>query len=222
MREPPVEGGSAWLVARAIELIHAHDEQRSGAQRAVIELLSERSAASAAELRRRYAEADPLDIPLRWTLLYLTGLIMEPETVAWLVDVACESVPEDLEPVRDPGCGKPSDGEVLVRVMATEAVMGLGQRRRDVVMQALLTIVEQQPHVAIRAVAGQALLDLDPDLRPRIHEILPEEQRFIVDLRRVPHTHLTADPGPDEGGKGETPRPPKMGDGDRAAPAAPR
>jgi hypothetical protein len=192
-------GSIGRLVAHALVLAPTRDEEEL---QSVVAELAQNPDGAITELQRRSGEASPDDIGLRWTLLYVTSMLRELRSMSWLTEIACEALPDD--PAAAEACESRIDSEVLVRVMGTEAVVELLGIDEQAASEALLKIIELQPHVAIRAVAGQALLEHDPSFRDSVLDRLPHDQRFVVDLRREPYTSLSVDPESLPSGKGET------------------
>jgi hypothetical protein len=208
----------AWLVAQTLGLVHAGSERELAAQRSAVALLQDRGDETTHELRALYSRAEPSDYSYRWSLLYLASLVKYRGAIGWLIDTAAAAIPAVRHAEPAP-CETAADSEVLVRVMATEAVGALMEVDRELAADGLLRIIERQGHVSVRASAVQLLLGARTDLQQRIRQIVPAEQRFILDLKRVRHTELMVDPGT------VTPRrnvgrSPKLA-GERSGPAAP-
>jgi hypothetical protein len=185
------QSGVGRLLLRALVLAHGSGPAVEAELEEVLAELAASPEETLEELRRFNESAGPDDVGLRWTTLYVASMLTEPNGRPWLTEVACETLPPD--PTAGEACESSLDGEVLVRVMATEAIVGLLGVEEEATIEALLEVISRQPHVSIRAVAGQALVEHDPSLREPVLELLPEDQWFIVDLRRVPHTELTID-----------------------------
>lgn len=209
-------GSIGRLVARALVLAHMRDAEEL---QSVVAELAQNPDGAIAELQRRSGEASPDDIGLRWTLLYVASMLRELRGMSWLTEIACEALPDD--PAAAEACESHIDSEVLVRVMGTEAIVELLGVDKQAASEALLKIIELQPHVAIRAVAGQALLEHDTSFRDPVLVRLPQDQRFIVDLRREPYTNLAVDREGLPSGKGETASRPPSPDGKGEDPGDP-
>lgn len=199
------EGETDRLVADALSRLHADDDSGRRAYGRAVGLLRERTPEVVETVARAEEAAPPGSYPLRWALYYLLADLQDVRAIPQLVRAATREIPRGE--FAEESCERPEDGEVLVSVMAVESLERLAgvDRRRSV--EALLHVVEAQPHVAIRRAAAHAVLSAEPDARERVRALLPEEQRFLLDRRRARVEELTARVD-DPKGEGERPAAP--------------
>lgn len=193
---PPMfrEGETDRLVADALGRLHADEDGSRRAYGRAVGLLRERTPEVVETVARAEQTAPPGSYPLRWALYHLLADLSDARAIPQLVHAATRPMPPDDEE----SCERPEDGEVLVSVMAVEGLERLAGVDRGRSVEALLQVVEAQPHVAIRRAAAHAVLAAEPDARERLRALLPEEQQYLLDRRRVRAEELTAlvdDPG---------------------------
>ena len=187
---PDITSYLGQLVARATVLVHSLGPRADEELREVIAEIDANSA-GLDEIRKRLSTTHPDDIGTRWTLLYVANMLRDPSGVPWFTAVAATPLPPD--PDAETACESRTSSEVLVRVMATEGLVNLLAVDKDAAANGLLSVIERQSNVSVRAAAGQGLLEHDPTFRSAVVDLLPNDQQFIVDLRRIPHTELTID-----------------------------
>lgn len=214
---PLLEGEVGRLAYEALVQMHDPDDPEGAKLTQAVKPL----AAHVRELADGIARLDetraPNLQPQRWSLYYLLAELESEEAVDRFAAAATRKI--DAIPQGDRrGCHTPEDGEVVISVMAVEGLARLMGSARDAAQDALLRVVAEQPRLAIRRPAAQALLAADPDLRSSLEGLLPEDQRFVLDMRRVSPADVSAQvPGP--GGPG-TAGPPPLLPGDTTAPRA--
>ena len=166
------------------------------------------------EIARAEAAAPPDDYPLRFALVQAAAELRHPAALPFLRTLVATPIPPERVP--DPHSFSTVAEETILRTTAVEGVAALAAGGDEAARAALFEILDQ-PSLSIRRAAVQALLATgdDPALRDQIARRLPEEQRFLLDLKRVdvrdveqiadPQAHLT------ERGRGErTKTPPRL------------
>jgi hypothetical protein len=129
------------------------------------------------------------DAPLRWNLLHVLGDVADSAGAEFLVRAALESLPEQTS---EDGCEGPRDIEMLLRTMAVHALRRVADRHPEVGEQILKT-VSARPERPILIEAVKAADDLG--YRDEIRKILPEDDQWILEIRRARTEEIFADPG---------------------------
>jgi len=187
--EPMFDGISEPL-RDALLLMHSVDESSVESYLKAIDLLN-------SEPERTVAEVSALDGTLpydaylpKWSLLYVLAEVNHPAATDFLLEVACREIP--AIDYNSHGCEAPGESALLVGAMAVEGLQYLASIDRTAATRALLSVVERQGHIAIRSAAVEALRAAAPELLPQVKSMLPERQRWIVDLRRAALEDLIA------------------------------
>lgn len=175
------QDATAWLVGEGVRHMNAADAEGELAYVRVLELL--RKTEEAASTIARVASIAPAeDISLRWSLLYLLADLEEARGLDVFLATAIEAVPARSRESR--GCESARDGEILVRTMAIEGLGRLASSDKHA-LHALFEVIERQAEPALRIEAVKAVLSVAPDQVDRLREILPEDLRFAVDIKKV-------------------------------------
>ncbi len=183
------QDATAWLVGEGVRHMNAADSEGELSYLRVLELLRKTGEAVSA-IARVSSIAPAEDISLRWSLLYLLADLEEAKGLDVFLAAALEAVPPQPREAR--GCESVRDGEILVRTMAIE---GLGRLARSDkhALQALFGVVERQDEPALRIEAVKAILSIAPDQADRLRELLPENLRFAIDIKKYPAEALYVD-----------------------------
>ena len=133
----------------------------------------------------------PDDIELQWNLHYVAAGIESPELAPMLVDSATRDLPEITA---DTPCESVDEARVLVAIMAVEGLEGIGSKDPDTAAEALAEVIERQTNIAVRTAAVQALLSIRGNSAEEIGRLLPDDQRFLLQVRRAAIDQVTAIP----------------------------
>lgn len=174
----------------AVARVHFTDE---GGASVYQESLSELRARSP-EVRKAVTDlelATPNDHNFHWTLYYVLADLESLDLSPMLVDAAARDLPDITEAT---GCETVEADEVLVAAMAVEGLERLARKEPGAGIGALLEVVERQAHVAIRTAAVQAILSVRPGAEPEIARLLPDDQLFVLEARRISVEQLSAIP----------------------------
>ena len=195
---------TAWLIGQGVRYLNTAGKESELAYQRVIESLRLCSKDVVKTVTGIFRQAKLGDAPLRWSLLYVVGDAGDASAADFLVHTATRKLPEARE---EEGCESGRDAEMLVSTMAVHALQRVARRHPDVSDQ-LLAVVSARPARPILIEAVKVGGELG--LTDKIRELLPEEERWILDIRRARTEELIAEPErEDEKERGFTP--PKSG-----------
>lgn len=178
--------GTAWLIGEAVRYLNGAtpiDERRYAH---TIQLLRERE--DGTKVLAQLAHDTTEDPTLRWNILHVLGDAGDAGAASPLVKAALEPLPDRAQ---QKGCEGPFDNELLNRTMAVAAIVAVSQRYKEAA-DALISIVKERPARPVLIEAVKAAVEVG--LHERVREILAEEDRWILDIKRVSHRELNADP----------------------------
>lgn len=177
----------------------------------------EKSAGVLVEIARALGGCHDDDYPMRWSLTYSAAAIGGKKALPLLANVALTPIPDELSP--DPHSFSSVEEETVIRTTAVDGISDLARDGNDKAVDVLFDLLAS-PSFSIRrsAVTGLKASPRGEELVDRIAECLPEDERFLLDLKRVdvrkveqvgePREHLS------EKGLAESkPVPPVFGDG---------
>jgi HEAT repeat protein len=180
------------LVGQGVHYLNSADKEGNLAYKRVIELLG--GQADAMKTIIELYERVPLsDVSLRWTFVYLLGDIADATAADFLTRLATEPLPEQE---KQRGCKGPRDQELLVRTMAVEALQRTASRHAEAVDD-LLRVVSERPARPILIEAVKAAIHLG--LKEKVRRLLPEEEHWILDIRKARIEDIHADPERSDG-----------------------
>jgi len=189
----------AWLVGEGIRHLHSSDKEGELAFQRVVELLSHSrsSVKTVIELSHRVARED---VSLRWSLIHLLGEFGDESSAEFLRQTAIEQLPaEEKRQV----CESPRDGEVLIRTAAVQSLVRVASRH-PAVQEMFLHLVADRPVRAVLIEAVKAAIELG--LRDKVAQLLPEQDKWMLEIKRVRVQEIAADPErKDSGERGFTP-----------------
>ena len=133
------------------------------------------------EIARAQSDCDRRNHPARWAHVHAAAELRHPAALPFLLDVVLTPIPPEEAP--DPHSFSTVAEETILRTTAVEGIGYLAQNRSDAV-EALFECLKQ-PSLSIRRAAVQSLLKSSraKTMRARIANALPEDQRFLLDLK---------------------------------------
>lgn len=195
---------TAWLVGQGVRYLNTADKEGELAYQRVVELLRRSGEDLLDTVVSLYRQAKSGDIPLRWSLLYVLGDAGDARAAGFLVRTGLQDLPE-ANP--DQGCEGPRDTEMLVSTMAVHALHRIAGRHAEI-SEALLKVVSARPAQPILIEAVKVAGELG--FKEKVRALLPEEDHWILDIRRARAVELFAEPEREDGKeRGFTP--PKSG-----------
>ena len=147
-----------------------------------LERLRSQAEAVVPEIARIEASLRETDYPTRFALIFAASELHHTAALPWLRTVALSRIPSERS--NDPHSFSTVGEETILR---TTAVDGIGRLAQDNNTQAIDALFEclSTPSLSIRRAATQQLLRTPNIPRERISAALPEDQRFLLDLRRT-------------------------------------
>lgn len=159
-------------------------ENAANIYREALDRLRAHAEGVAAEIAVAEPSLRETDYPGRWALIFAASELRHPAALSWLRFIALSRIPTERS--QDPHSFSTVAEETILR---TTAVEGIGHLARDGNAQAAETLFEclERPSISLRRAAVQALLSTDEGQRQRerIASALPEDARFLLDLRRI-------------------------------------
>jgi uncharacterized lipoprotein YbaY len=134
------------------------------------------------------ANAEPMlketDYPSRWTLIFAASELRHPAALAYLRTVALSRIPTERS--SDPHSFSTVTEETILRTTAVEGIGHLARENNQEATDALFQCLAR-PSLSIRRAAVQQLLQIPGghQYRERIAAALPEDQHFLLNLRRM-------------------------------------
>jgi hypothetical protein len=124
------------------------------------------------------------DYPQRHALVSAASVIGHECTLPFLASVALSDIPP--EAASDPHSFSTVAEETMIRMTAVDGIARHASRGVGPATELLLRCVES-PAFSIRRAAVTALMATPegPRLRPRIEALIPKDQQFIFDLKKV-------------------------------------
>lgn len=178
--------GTAWLVGEAVRYLNGAEPLDERRYQHTLQLLRERD--DATRVLAQLAHETSEDPTLRWNLLHVLGDAGNADAADYLVKAAVEPLPDRAQ---QKGCEGPFDNELLNRTMAVGAIVAVARRHPDA-SEAIVAIVKEHPARPVLIEAVKAAVELG--LRDRVQEMLAEDDRWILNIKRVSHQELSADP----------------------------
>ena len=187
------ESATAWLLSQAVRYLNTADKEGELAYMRVVEVLRRCSTDLPDTVNGLFRQIKSGDTTLRWNLLYVMGDVGDTGAADFLVRMAVKPLPEVKE---DVGCESGRDMEMLVSTGAVHALYRVAVRHPGAA-ESLLKIVSERPArpILIEAVKAAGALGL----RERVQQVLPKEDHWILDIRRVRTQELFAEPEREDG-----------------------
>jgi len=131
-----------------------------------------------------YGHCPATDYPQRHALVIAAGLITHEGALPFLASVALSEIP--AEAAKDPHSFSTVAEETMIRTSAVDAIARHASHGLQKAIDLLLRCVDT-PAFSIRraAVTGLMASPEGQHLRPRLEALIPKEQHFIFDLKKV-------------------------------------
>jgi hypothetical protein len=172
------------------------------------------------EIAREANDCDEGDYPTRWALVHLASELRDPAALPFLRNLVQTPIPPERS--KDPHSFSSVAEETIMRTTAVEGVAALAAERQSKEAAEALWEFLKQPSLSVRRAAVQSIYHAvggGKRVRDRIAGLLPDDQRFLIDLKPVavtdvpqitrPQRHLS-----ESGRQGRTDPPPAFPGGD--------
>src|SRR5215216_1138696 len=180
----PISNSPAGRLLRdSLNLMNNPREEARERRAEALSQMRERAADVVVEIAAAEAAADRDNYPLRFQLVHTAAELKRPEALPFLRQFVRTRIPPERS--KDPHSFSTVAEETILRTTAVEGVEQLAAEGNNEAQEALLGFLGQDS-LSVRRAAVQALLATGGEgVRQRIEESLPENQRFLLDIRRV-------------------------------------
>lgn len=184
---------TAWLLGQAVRYLNSADTEGEVAYARTAELLRRCGSDLVETVSGIFRRVQGGDSSLRWSLLYVIGDAGDGSSADFLVQVALRQL---TERPRELGCESDRDMDILVGTMAIHALHKVAGRHAEVAEE-VLKIVSARParELLIEAVKVGGELGL----QDRLRELLPDDDHWMLDVRKVRPAELFAEPEREDG-----------------------
>lgn len=172
------------LVADLIRAMAGVGEEAQARYDEALSRLRENPADAVVEIARAEANFRRHDYAGRAALINAASELEDESALAYLHSIIATPIPD--EESADPHSFSTVAEETILRTTAIEGLERLAVGGSAAAVEALLQALEE-PSISMRRAAVQAIL-ASPDgasLRPRLSTLLPADQQFLLDVRRV-------------------------------------
>lgn len=201
----PFDGSAtAWLLGQAVRHLNSADKEGEFAYGRVVEVLLRCGGDLLGTVNEIFRQTKGGDTMLRWNLLHVIGDAGDGSAADFLVGAALRALPESHEGA---GCETDRDMEALVCTSAVQALHRVAKRHPEA-SESILKVISERPARPILVEAVKVASDLG--LKEKVQHLLPKEDHWMLDIRRVRAQELFAEPEREDGKeRGFTP--PKSG-----------
>lgn len=178
------DNDAAKALRNFLSVMYSQGDDAAEVYARALEPLRGQAEAVASEIVHVDASLPESDYPSRFALIFAASELRHAATIPWLRSIALSRIPAERS--SDTHSFSTVTEETILR---TTAVEGLGRLARDNNGQAIEALFEclDRPSLSIRRAAVQELLQ-SPEARnqrDRIAAALPQDQRFLLDLRSI-------------------------------------
>ena len=190
-------------LSNAIAAMSQHGDDAEEEYQRALEDLRKQVDAVAVEIARASNDCETKDYPSRWALVHVAAELRHRAMLPFLRNLVETPIP--AEQSKDPHSFSTVAEETILRTTAVDGVGELARDRQSKDAVEALWEFLKQPSLSIRRAAIQGLYGAagnNKRVRDRISSLLPEEQRFLLDLKAVevtdvpqisrPQRHLSA------------------------------
>lgn len=201
-------------LANALAAINRLGDDAEDEYQRALEGLRERPDLVMVEIAREASDCDDGDYPTRWALVHLASELRHPAALPFLRNLVETPIPPERS--REPHSFSSVAEETILRTTAVEGVGALAAEGKNREAAEALWQFLKQPSLSVRRAVVQSLYTTEGSsrrVRDRIARLLPEDQRFLLDLKPAqvadvpqitrPQRHLS-----EAGRRGRTDSPP--------------
>jgi hypothetical protein len=161
---------------------YTQSDEGDEAYKRALDRLRSQAEAVVPELSRIEATLRETDYPTRFALILAASELRHPAALPWLRSVALSRIPAERS--SDPHSFSTVAEETILRTMAVDGIGNLARDNNGDAIEALFQCLGT-PSLSIHRAAVQQLLQSPNVSRERIVSALPEDQHFLLDLRRI-------------------------------------
>jgi hypothetical protein len=181
----PIRDNEAGMaVRRFLAAMNRAGDDAQAAYEEALAALHERPEEVIAELTRAERMTSEDDYPTRWAFVYAAAQLRHPAALPFLRDLTLARIPPERS--KDPHSFSTVVEETILRTTAVEGVEHLAVSGGSAALEVLFEFLEQ-PSLSVRRAAVQAIFatETGQSLRRRVANLLPEDQLFLLDVKRV-------------------------------------
>jgi hypothetical protein len=167
---------------RYLSTLYATGEDVEKQHERALEYLRRDAAEVVIAIVKASSSCESADYPRRWALVYAAARLEDEAALPYFRELVLTPIPESGHPVGHRNTA--TREETILRTTAVDGVARLatrGDRRAFDMLHEFL----QVPSISIRRASVQAILAVDPEARDRLAELLPPEQRFLLDVKQI-------------------------------------
>ncbi len=183
-QDPFRNSDAANALRNFLSVMYSQEDAAAETYARALEPLRGQAEAVVSEIAHLEASLRERDYPSRFALIFAASELRHPAALPWLRSIALSRIPSERS--NDTHSFSTVAEETILR---TTAIEGLGRLAGDNNGQAIdaLFACLTQPSLSIRRAAVQELLKAPEgrNQRERIAAALPEDQRFLLDLRSI-------------------------------------
>jgi len=181
---PVSDSPAGKLLRNFISTMNAYGEDAQETYDRALEVMRKDAEEVVIEIAQAYGHCHKNDYPYRWALVHAAAELRHPVTLSFLVNLVKTPIPPERS--KDPHSFSTVAEETILRTTAVEGVEYLLEGKENEKAHDMLFEFLKQPSLSIRRAAVQALMnsDLGKKDRKRIAEMLPKDQRFLLEIER--------------------------------------
>ena len=181
-RDPFNENESSRVLRDFLAVMYNQSDNARETYAKALENLRARAEGVVPEIARIEASLREADYPTRFALIFTASELHHPSALPWLRSIALSRIPAERS--SNPHSFSTVAEETILRTTAADGIGALARDGNAEAIEALFQCLAT-PSFSIRRAAVQQLLQSPNIPREHIAEALPEDQRFLLDLRRL-------------------------------------
>jgi hypothetical protein len=181
---PVSESPAGKLLRNFVSTMNAYGEDAQETYDRALEMMRKHAEEVVIEIAQAYGHCHKNDYPYRWALVHAAAELRHPATLSFLVNLVNTPIPPERS--KDPHSFSTVAEETILRTTAVEGVEYLLEGKEIEKAHDMLFEFLKQPSLSIRRAAVQALINSESGKkdRKRIAEMLPKDQRFLLEIER--------------------------------------
>ena len=189
------DGPAGVLLRTFVEAANSEGEDAQAVYEEALQALRQAPERIAVGIARALGSCPDEDNGLKWTLVHAAAELRDAAALPLLGELVTTPIPPEVS--SDPHSYSSVEDETVLRTTAVDGVAELAARGDEQAEEMLFEFLDV-PSISIRRAAVQGLLrsPRGEELRDRIAEYLPRDQRFLLELKatRVEDVEQISDP----------------------------